>query len=87
MDKGTVLEYDNLSSEDLLYWQRRAFREWAFRPGPMFTYLKMLSSDPRTFKRALRVGIEHLEWLWRTPARKAVAAKPLASTPAGTQSV
>jgi anaerobic magnesium-protoporphyrin IX monomethyl ester cyclase len=87
MDKGTVLEYDNLSSEDLLYWQRRAFREWAFRPGPMFTYLKMLSSDPRTFKRALRVGIEHLEWLWRTPARKVVTPKPLASTTAGTESV
>ncbi len=62
MDKGTVLEYDNLSAEDLLYWQKRAFREWALRPGPMWTYAKMLASDPRTFKRAARVGLEHLRW-------------------------
>ncbi|HUV12056.1 MAG TPA: radical SAM protein [Acidobacteriota bacterium] len=62
MDKGTVLEYENLSAEDLMYWQRRAFREWAFRPGPVKTYLKMLLSDRQTFKRAFRVGLEHLGW-------------------------
>jgi radical SAM superfamily enzyme YgiQ (UPF0313 family) len=66
MDKGTVLDYENLSAEDLLYWQRRAFREWAFRPGPLATYLKMLASDPHTFKRALRVGWEHLGWATAT---------------------
>jgi hypothetical protein len=65
MDKGTVLEYGNLSSGDLLYWQRRAFREWAVRPGPAFTYLKMLLSDWNTFKRAARVGIEHVGWAFR----------------------
>lgn len=65
MDKETVLQYENLSAEDLMYWQRRAFREWAFRPGPAFTYLKMLCSDPRTLKRAIRVGIEHLGWALR----------------------
>jgi anaerobic magnesium-protoporphyrin IX monomethyl ester cyclase len=63
MDKETVLRYENLSAEDLLYWQRRAFREWALRPGPMLTYLKMLASDPKTFRRALRVGLEHLSWI------------------------
>ncbi len=62
MDKETVLEYENLSAEQLLYWQRRAFREWAFRPGPVGTYLKMLLSDMHTFKRAVRVGMEHLGW-------------------------
>jgi len=62
MDKDTVLEYGNLSAEDLLYWQRRAFREWAFRPGPAYTYLKMLLGDAQTFKRAVRVGMEHLGW-------------------------
>jgi radical SAM superfamily enzyme YgiQ (UPF0313 family) len=70
MDKGTVLQYENLSAEDLLYWQRRAFREWAFRPGPAFTYLKMLASDFRTFKRAVRVGVEHLGWALGSPNRK-----------------
>ncbi len=62
MDKGTVLQYDNLSAEDLMYWQKRAFREWALRPGPAMTYAKMLVSDPSTFKRAVRVGMEHLRW-------------------------
>lgn len=66
MDKGTVLQYENLSAEDLLYWQRRAFREWAFRPGPIATYVKMLFSDTHTFKRALRVGMEHLGWATAT---------------------
>jgi len=73
MDKETVLQYENLSAEDLLYWQRRAFREWAFRPGPLVTYLKMLVSDPRTFKRAVRVGVEHLGWALGTSSREARA--------------
>jgi len=62
MDKETVLEYPNLTAENLMYWQRRAFREWAFRPGPALTYARMLLGDSRTFKRALRVGMEHLGW-------------------------
>lgn len=62
MDKGTVLQYDNLSAEDLMYWQQRAFREWALRPGPMMTYLKMLLTDRHTFRQALRVGMEHFRW-------------------------
>src|SRR5574341_1906723 len=62
MDKGTVLDYPNLRAEELVYWQKRAFREWAFRPGPMMTYLKMLLSDWSTVKSALSVGIQHLSW-------------------------
>jgi anaerobic magnesium-protoporphyrin IX monomethyl ester cyclase len=62
MDKGTVLDYPNLSAEQLLFWQKKAFREWAFRPGPMFTYLKMLFTDWQTLKSALSVGFEHLIW-------------------------
>ena len=62
MDKGTVLDYPNLTAERLLYWQKRAFREWAFRPGPMFTYLKMLLTDWGTLKSALNVGFQHLIW-------------------------
>ena len=42
MDESTVLDYPNLRAEELEYWQKRAFREWAMRPGPMLTYLKML---------------------------------------------
>jgi radical SAM superfamily enzyme YgiQ (UPF0313 family) len=62
MDKGTVLDYPNLSAERLLYWQKRAFREWAFRPGPILTYLKMLLSDTSTVKSAISVGLQHLSW-------------------------
>lgn len=62
MDKGTVLDYPNLSAEQLLYWQKRAFREWAFRPGPIWTYVKMLFSNPQTFKSAFDVGLQTLKW-------------------------
>ncbi len=62
MDRGTVLDYPDLPAERLLYWQKRAFREWAFRPGPVGTYLKMLLSDPMTFRSALDVGLQHLTW-------------------------
>lgn len=62
MDKGTVLDYPNLSAERLLYWQKRAFREWAFRPGPILTYLKMLISDRSTLRSAFNVGLQHLSW-------------------------
>jgi radical SAM superfamily enzyme YgiQ (UPF0313 family) len=65
MDKETVLDYPGLPAERLMYWQKRAFREWAFRPGPMMTYLKMLLSDISTFKSAVRVGLEHLSWSTR----------------------
>jgi anaerobic magnesium-protoporphyrin IX monomethyl ester cyclase len=62
MDKGTVLDYPGLPAERLLYWQKRAFREWAFRPGPVLTYIKMLLSEPATFQSALDVGLQHLRW-------------------------
>ena len=62
MDKGTVLDYPDLSAERLLYWQKRAFREWAMRPGPIMTYLKMLFSDPQTFRSALDVGLQTFSW-------------------------
>jgi anaerobic magnesium-protoporphyrin IX monomethyl ester cyclase len=62
MDRGTVLDYPDLPAERLLYWQKRAFREWAFRPGPIFTYFKMLVSDISTINSALNVGFQHLTW-------------------------
>jgi radical SAM superfamily enzyme YgiQ (UPF0313 family) len=65
MDESTVLDYPSLSAERLEYWQKRAFREWAMRPGPMLTYLKMLVSDKRTFLSALTVGLQHFGWTRR----------------------
>jgi anaerobic magnesium-protoporphyrin IX monomethyl ester cyclase len=62
MDKDTVLDYPGLPAERLLYWQKRAFREWALRPGPMLTYLRMLLSDWSTLRSAISVGMQHLTW-------------------------
>ncbi|MBU2609718.1 MAG: radical SAM protein [Chloroflexi bacterium] len=70
MDKGTVLDYPGLPAERLLYWQKRAFREWAFRPGPMLTYLKMLLSDFSTLRLALDVGLQHLSWTSADPGEE-----------------
>ncbi len=61
MDRSTVLDYGTLSAEDLEMWQKRAWREWAFRPGPAMTYLKMLAT-PGALRSALEVGIRHLTW-------------------------
>jgi anaerobic magnesium-protoporphyrin IX monomethyl ester cyclase len=65
MDESTVLDYPDLSAEQLEYWQKRAFREWAMRPGPIATYLQMLFSDASTMKSALNVGLQHLGWARR----------------------
>ncbi|MEZ5317467.1 MAG: radical SAM protein [Vicinamibacterales bacterium] len=73
MDESTVLDYPQLSAERLEYWQKRAFREWALRPGPMFSYLKMLLSDRRTFGSAIEVGLQHLGWARRGDAAGATA--------------
>jgi len=62
MDKETVLDYPDLSADQLMYWQKRAWREWALRPKPAFTYLKMLLSDPSTFVNAANIGLQHLRW-------------------------
>jgi len=62
MDESTVLDYPGLPAERLEYWQQRAFREWAVRPGPIWTYLKMLASDPSTLRSAIDVGLQHLGW-------------------------
>jgi len=62
MDKETVLDYPDLPAERLMYWQKRAWREWALRPGPAMTYLKMVFSDPSTFTNAVSVGLQHLTW-------------------------
>jgi len=64
MDQGTVLDYPDLKAEDLLYWQRRAFREWALRPGPMFTYLKSMNTW-QGMKSALNIGVQTLGWMRR----------------------
>jgi radical SAM superfamily enzyme YgiQ (UPF0313 family) len=60
MDRSTVLDYPNLSAEELECWARRAFRAWALRPGPLWTYVKMLVGSPSLWRPTLEIGLESL---------------------------
>jgi anaerobic magnesium-protoporphyrin IX monomethyl ester cyclase len=62
MDQGTVLDYPNLKAEEILAWQRRAFREWSFRPGPIWTFIKSMNSW-EGFKSAVNIAFQTLGWL------------------------
>ncbi len=62
MDQATVLDYPDLKAEDLLYWQKRAFREWAFRPAPILTFIKGMNSWAG-FKSAIDIGLQTLGWM------------------------
>ncbi len=75
MDESTVLDYPGLPADRLEYWQKRAFREWAMRPGPIMTYLKMLLSDKRTFLSAVDVGLQHFGWTRGRTAHDAVVGQ------------
>lgn len=62
MDKSTVLDYPGLNAERLEYWQKRAFREWAFRPGPVWTYIKSING-PQVLRSAIEIGLGTLGWI------------------------
>jgi radical SAM superfamily enzyme YgiQ (UPF0313 family) len=62
MDRSTVLDYPGLSAERLEYWQRRAFRAWAMRPGPIWTYVRSLNSLG-ALRSFLEIGWHTVTWL------------------------
>ena len=62
MDRSTVLNYPHLAAEDLEYHAKRAFREWALRPGPAWTYLRSMNSRA-TLGSAVSMGVEHAKWM------------------------
>jgi anaerobic magnesium-protoporphyrin IX monomethyl ester cyclase len=62
MDRSTVLDYPNLRAEQLEHWARVAFRQWAMRPGPALTYLKVFLGSPSLWRAALEIGLEALGW-------------------------
>jgi radical SAM superfamily enzyme YgiQ (UPF0313 family) len=62
MDRSTVLDYPQLRAEDLERWARRAFREWALRPRPLWMYLGILIDNPALVRPALEIGLESLGW-------------------------
>jgi anaerobic magnesium-protoporphyrin IX monomethyl ester cyclase len=62
MDESTVLDYPGLPAERIEYWARRAFREWALRPGPMWTFVKSMR-DWYAVKSAVNAGWQALGWM------------------------
>lgn len=62
MDRSTVINYPGLSHEQLEKWAKRAFREWAMRPGPALTFLRSANSIG-TLKSLFSIGVEHLSWV------------------------
>ena len=64
MERSTVLDYPHLSAERLEYWQKRAFREWAFRPRPMLTFLQSMNSW-EGIKSAFSIAFQHFGWVAR----------------------
>ena len=62
MDRSTVLDYPNLRAEELERWASRAFRAWALRPGPLWTYTRLLIGNPALWRSALTIGLENLGW-------------------------
>ncbi|MDQ3249491.1 MAG: B12-binding domain-containing radical SAM protein [Chloroflexota bacterium] len=61
MDQSTVLDYENITAEQLEYWQKRATREWSLRPGPILTFLKGLNSWQGA-KSAINVGWQMMQF-------------------------
>jgi anaerobic magnesium-protoporphyrin IX monomethyl ester cyclase len=62
MDRSTVLDYPHLKAEELEYWQRRAFREWAMRPGPIWTFLKSIN-NLAVVRSGMEVALQHVGWM------------------------
>lgn len=64
MDRSTVLDYREigLTAERLEYWQKRATREWALRPGPIWTILRGLNTWAG-FKSAVDAGLQTLSFI------------------------
>lgn len=62
MYNSCVLSYPNLSAEQLQAAARRAAREWALRPGPMWTFIKELR-NLSTLRQWLQIGVRHLSWI------------------------
>ncbi len=62
MERSTVLDYPQLSAERLEYWQKRAFREWAFRPRPLLTFLQSMNSW-EGLKSAFSIATQHFGWV------------------------
>jgi anaerobic magnesium-protoporphyrin IX monomethyl ester cyclase len=66
MYNSAVLEYPHLSAEELQRAAQRAAREWALRPGPMWTFVKELRHLD-TLMQWVKIGARHLSWIVGQP--------------------
>ncbi|MBN1976918.1 MAG: radical SAM protein [Anaerolineae bacterium] len=62
MYNSTVVEYPNLTAEQLQKAARRAAREWSLRPGPIWTFLKEFRNRD-TLGQLVRIGVNYLSWI------------------------
>ena len=62
MYNSAALEYPDLSAAQLQRAAKRAAREWALRPGPMWTFIKELRNLD-TLAQWMRIGVRHLSWI------------------------
>ncbi|MCJ7735960.1 MAG: B12-binding domain-containing radical SAM protein, partial [Anaerolineae bacterium] len=62
MYNSAVLEYPQLSADQLQKAARRAAREWALRPGPIWTFIKELRNLD-TLRQWMGIGARHLSWI------------------------
>ncbi len=62
--QATALTNGPLNSEELTYWQKRAFREWVLRPGAIWNIIKGLNSWAH-FKNIADIGWQPLGQLNR----------------------
>lgn len=63
MYNSGVLEYPHLSAAELQKAAQRAAREWALRPGPMWTFIKEMRHLD-TMAQWVRIGVRHVSWLF-----------------------
>jgi radical SAM superfamily enzyme YgiQ (UPF0313 family) len=62
MYNSCVLNYPQLSAEQLQRAARRAAREWSLRPGPIWTFVKELRNLD-TLRQWAQIGVRYLGWI------------------------
>jgi radical SAM superfamily enzyme YgiQ (UPF0313 family) len=62
MYSSAVVDYPNLTAEQLQAAARRAARAWSLRPGPIWTFVKEMRNRD-TLAQLMRIGVRYLSWI------------------------
>ena len=62
MDESVNINYPDLSSEELEYWVRRAYREWFLRPVALWRILRSIRGIG-DIGYLLRIAIDQFSWM------------------------